>query len=128
MLAVIATIFPGHTAGSETGWPPFPFCREMILLVLSDPRLRDHLARHPRRQIISAFFPIAEVACLFLGIFVTLVPLIEWLNDSTFTLTQPWQYFWATGGLSAILDNAPTYLVFFELAAHSTTHAAGSMH
>ena len=31
-------------------------------------------------------------------------------------LTEPWQFFWATGGLSSVLDNAPTYVVFFETA------------
>ena len=31
-------------------------------------------------------------------------------------LSEPWMYFWITGGLSSVLDNAPTYLVFFKLA------------
>ena len=31
-------------------------------------------------------------------------------------INEPWQYFWITGGLSSVLDNAPTYLVFFKLA------------
>jgi len=36
-------------------------------------------------------------------------------SSITESLNQPWHFFWLTGGLSAFLDNAPTYLVFFEL-------------
>jgi Na+/H+ antiporter NhaD/arsenite permease-like protein len=64
--------------------------------------------------------PIIEVAVIFVGIFVTMVPALElvkgWGTDGTIQLTEPWQYFWATGGLSSFLDNAPTYLVFASLA------------
>lgn len=65
--------------------------------------------------------PIVEVAVLFAGIFVTMVPALELLREhgKSFGLTQPWQYFWLTGILSAFLDNAPTYLVFATLAAGS---------
>ena len=37
-------------------------------------------------------------------------------NGSRFGLTEPWQYFWMTGSLSAFLDNAPTYLTFLAIA------------
>ncbi|MCX6829292.1 MAG: sodium:proton antiporter, partial [candidate division Zixibacteria bacterium] len=40
-------------------------------------------------------------------------------------ITQPWQFFWWTGGLSSFLDNAPTYLTFFTLA-ESVTRATGN--
>ncbi len=39
-------------------------------------------------------------------------------------LTQPWEFYWATGGLSGFLDNAPTYVVFFETAS-AMTHEGG---
>src|SRR5207253_7318376 len=63
--------------------------------------------------------PIIEVAVLFLGIFVTMVPALELLKlrGRDFGITEPWQYFWLTGGLSAFLDNAPTYLAFATMAA-----------
>ena len=38
-------------------------------------------------------------------------------RGSSFNLTQPWHYFWLTGGLSSFLDNAPTYLTFATVAA-----------
>ncbi len=64
--------------------------------------------------------PIIEVAVLFLGIFVTMVPALHllegWGKDGTISIHSPWQFFWATGLLSSFLDNAPTYLVFASLA------------
>ena len=74
--------------------------------------------------------PIREVAKLFAGIFVAIIPVIAMLNaghNGTFAwllsaVTAPdgapreVAYFWFTGLMSAFLDNAPTYLLFFELA------------
>lgn len=62
---------------------------------------------------------IEEVAVLFIGIFVTMIPalLILKSHGSDLGLTHPWQYFWMTGALSSFLDNTPTYLVFFTTAA-----------
>ncbi|MBN1845001.1 MAG: sodium:proton antiporter [Sedimentisphaerales bacterium] len=61
---------------------------------------------------------IGEVAALFIGIFITMQVPVEILNAKgpTMGLDQPWQFFWATGGLSSFLDNAPTYVVFFKTA------------
>jgi len=63
--------------------------------------------------------PIVEVAVLFAGIFATMVPALEILNarGQALGLTQPWQYFWASGLLSSFLDNAPTYLTFASAAS-----------
>ncbi|MCS7032541.1 MAG: sodium:proton antiporter, partial [Phycisphaerae bacterium] len=60
--------------------------------------------------------PIREVAILFLGIFSTMVPALNWLahNADRMPLKSPSQYYWVTGMLSSGLDNAPTYLVFLE--------------
>ena len=74
--------------------------------------------------------PMREVAKLFAGIFVTIAPVITMLKAgaagpfaavvAAVTLPggepNPPMYFWATGLLSAFLDNAPTYLVFFNTA------------
>ncbi len=62
---------------------------------------------------------IVEVAVLFAGIFLTMVPALGWIaqHGDRFGVTKPWQYFWLTGGLSSVLDNAPTYLTFATLAA-----------
>ncbi len=68
--------------------------------------------------------PILEVAKLFAGIFICMVPALAILSAGkqgqlAFVVNNveyPWQYFWATGVLSSFLDNAPTYLVFFQTA------------
>jgi Na+/H+ antiporter NhaD/arsenite permease-like protein len=74
--------------------------------------------------------PMQEVAMLFAGIFITMIPMLAMLRAgsegpfaSLLSLVstsdgQPVEgaYFWLTGGLSSFLDNAPTYLVFFNLA------------
>ncbi len=64
------------------------------------------------------FGPIAEVAKLFIGIFLTMIPALAILkaNGASLGLIEPWQFFWVTGALSSFLDNAPTYLVFLTTA------------
>ncbi|MET0277664.1 MAG: sodium:proton antiporter, partial [Pseudorhodoplanes sp.] len=85
--------------------------------------------------------PIREVAILFAGIFVAIVPVLAMLQAgksgpfaallSAVTLRdgQPHEaaYFWLTGILSAFLDNAPTYLVFFELAGGKADELMGPL-
>lgn len=63
--------------------------------------------------------PIQEVAKLFIGIFITMIPALAILNarGAELGLTDPGHFFWATGALSSFLDNAPTYLVFMTTAA-----------
>jgi Na+/H+ antiporter NhaD/arsenite permease-like protein len=78
--------------------------------------------------------PIKEVASLFIGIFITMIPALALLNarGAALGLTEPWQFFWATGALSSFLDNAPTYLVFMTTAgslgaAEGLLTAAGTL-
>jgi Na+/H+ antiporter NhaD/arsenite permease-like protein len=65
-----------------------------------------------------SFTPINEVAILFAGIFVTMTPALEILNANGHKLgiSEPWHFFWVTGALSSVLDNAPTYLTFAATA------------
>jgi Na+/H+ antiporter NhaD/arsenite permease-like protein len=64
------------------------------------------------------FAPLKEVGWLFLGIFGTMIPVLEYMERSAekLGLTSETAFFWATGLLSALLDNAPTYLAFFAAA------------
>jgi Na+/H+ antiporter NhaD/arsenite permease-like protein len=85
--------------------------------------------------------PIAEVAILFAGIFVCIIPVVAMLDagkNGAFawllaTVTAPdgspndVAYFWLSGALSAFLDNAPTYLVFFELAGGDARELMGPL-
>jgi len=63
--------------------------------------------------------PIFELAILFFGIFGAMIPLLGFLalQGQFLPLTHPWQFFWAAGPISSILDNAPVYLNFCLLAA-----------
>jgi Na+/H+ antiporter NhaD/arsenite permease-like protein len=64
------------------------------------------------------FHPVTEVAVLFAGIFATMVPALAWLDQGAGRLLGdhpgPGIFYWGTGGLSAVLDNAPTYLGFLS--------------
>jgi Na+/H+ antiporter NhaD/arsenite permease-like protein len=85
--------------------------------------------------------PIAEVAILFAGIFTCIVPVLAaleagkegffaWLHDAVRDADgspNAIGYFWLTGILSAVLDNAPTYLVFFELAGGNAQELMGPL-
>ncbi len=70
------------------------------------------------------WFPIKEVAYLFAGIFMTIIPALAMLRaglegELAFIVNavrEPFHYFWVTGTLSSFLDNAPTYLTFYNLA------------
>jgi Na+/H+ antiporter NhaD/arsenite permease-like protein len=65
-----------------------------------------------------SFAPIKEVAFLFAGIFATMMPALGYLEQHgvEFGFTRPLQYYFASGSLSAVLDNAPTYVNFLQLA------------
>ena len=114
-------------AGTEVGLPQL--VRDVALLAVIGLALRLTPKRvHEANQF--SWGPMAEVAKLFVGIFVTMVPVLAMLKAGeagafgavTRAVTGddgqplPWAYFWLTGALSSCLDNAPTYLVFFNLA------------
>jgi len=62
------------------------------------------------------FHPIKEVAILFLGIFATMMPALDWLEikAATFGHPAPAFFYWGSGTLSSVLDNVPTYLSFLK--------------
>ncbi|HNI27800.1 MAG TPA: sodium:proton antiporter, partial [Leptospiraceae bacterium] len=96
--------------------PYIAFVREAVMILLivaskitSDPKLREHNK--------FTLGPIQEVAYLFIGIFITMIPALILLetNGKALGVTKPWQFFWASGAFSSVLDNAPTYLTFLSL-------------
>jgi Na+/H+ antiporter NhaD/arsenite permease-like protein len=78
-------------------------------------------SRDRRTKNVFTFAPIIEVAVLFAAIFVTMTPVLDmlnaWAQRPDFALSKPWHFFWASGALSSVLDNAPTYLAFAASAA-----------
>jgi Na+/H+ antiporter NhaD/arsenite permease-like protein len=63
-----------------------------------------------------SFGPIKEVGVIFAGIFATMMPAVDWLQAHAHLLGQPTAglFFWGSGALSSVLDNAPTYLSFLS--------------
>jgi Na+/H+ antiporter NhaD/arsenite permease-like protein len=90
--------------------------RELVIVALAGVSLwqtpRD--IRHANRATPG---PMVEVAALFFGIFLTMMPALELLRvrGGELGVREPWQFFWAAGLLSSFLDNAPTYLTFLAL-------------
>jgi len=116
-----------HLAGAEIGLPGLVRDLGLVVVAVLSVRITPE-AVHEANQF--SWDPIREVAKLFAGIFVTIVPVIALLRagpqgpfapiiaavtraDGT---PDPAMYFWASGILSTFLDNAPTYLVFFNTA------------
>lgn len=123
---VVATIVASGR-GLLNGGAPWPFGPKEVILALLAVTAWVVTKPEYRARNDFTFAPIVEVAVLFAGIFVTMAPALAILNawgagqrevlGAAFTLTQPWQFFWATGSLSSVLDNAPTYLTFSATAA-----------
>ncbi len=116
-----------NIAGTEVGLPGI--VRDIGLIIVTFVSLKiTPSSAHESNQF--GWGPMQEVAKLFAAIFLTIIPVIAMLKagvngpfgavvnavtnaDGT---PNPAMYFWATGALSSFLDNAPTYLVFFNTA------------
>ena len=72
---------------------------------------------------------IEEVAKLFIGIFITMIPALAILrvNGGNLGIDSPLKFFWATGALSGFLDNSPTYVVFLTTAGALGASGAGTV-
>ncbi|MFC1641605.1 sodium:proton antiporter [Myxococcota bacterium] len=105
-------ISQGHATVMD--WIPL---RELIMLSLAGISFAtgDRRVRFVRNEF--TWGPILEVAALFLGIFLAMVPALAYLGQVAPTLPlNEYTFFILTGVLSSVLDNAPTYATFFEMA------------
>jgi Na+/H+ antiporter NhaD/arsenite permease-like protein len=93
---------------------PF-FVRETIMLVCAFISYKYTPSDIHKRNNFS-MKPIKEVAILFAGIFISMIPALDYLNQnaSSIGLLHPGDYFWATGFLTSFLDNAPAYINFLS--------------
>jgi Na+/H+ antiporter NhaD/arsenite permease-like protein len=101
-----------------THWHAWMYLREIVQLSLVAASLYFG-SRAIRKANQFNFHAIVEVAALFIGIFVCMQPALQILALKGAALSaklDPAGFFWATGALSSFLDNAPTYLVFFQTA------------
>lgn len=94
-----------------------PYLRDGIMVVLGVLSILV-TPEEWRKANFFNFHAITEVAVLFIGIFITMIPALVLLEQRGRELgvAHPWHFFWATGSLSAFLDNTPTYLTFLSLA------------
>lgn len=111
-----------------THWHPWVYLREVVQLglvalslVLGDGAVRQRSG--------FTYHAILEVAALFLGIFVCMQPPLQILRieGPSLGLHTAAHFFWATGSLSSVLDNAPTYVVFFETARSMAASTPGDL-
>ncbi len=103
----------GHAA-----WTAYVPWREIVMVAAATAsyRLTPGSIRFGRNEFTWA--PIQEVAALFTGIFLTMIPALKYLAQVAPSLPlNKSTFFIFTGGLSSVLDNAPTYVTFFEMAA-----------
>jgi Na+/H+ antiporter NhaD/arsenite permease-like protein len=116
VILAVALLDPGKTLPG-TPWHPWVYLREAVLLGMVAISL-GWTTQAIRRDNDFDYGPILEVAALFVGIFLAMqAPLaILHVRGPSLGLATPGDFFWASGSLSAVLDNAPTYAVFFETA------------
>jgi Na+/H+ antiporter NhaD/arsenite permease-like protein len=125
-------------AGTEVGLPQIVRDLALVGVALLSLALTKRQVREANQ---FSWGPMQEVAKLFVGIFVTMVPVLAMLKAGeagafaavTRAVTAPdgtplpWAYFWFSGTLSSFLDNAPTYLVFFNLAGGDPATLMGAL-
>lgn len=101
---------------AKKAMPFFPAC-EVILFWLGTVSWTQ-TPKSLRQANKFTWEPMAEVAVLFAGIFVAMVPALALAarHGDRLGVTEPWEFFWLTGVLSSGLDNAPTYVTMGELA------------
>jgi len=127
VVLAVAFVVPGkHFPGTHFATPEF--FREMLMLILV---ITSLLITRPEVRFWNRFdyHAIVEVAALFSGIFICMQVPIEILNaqGSSLGVNSSGAFFWATGLLSSFLDNAPTYVVFFETAVGMSSENLGQI-
>jgi Na+/H+ antiporter NhaD/arsenite permease-like protein len=117
LAAIVAAVY-GAGSGLGSAGAPWPFGVQEALMLAVTALAWAATPGRIRAQNRFGFGPIVEVAVLFAGIFVTMAPALRLLNANAerFGLSEAWHFFWATGLLSSLLDNAPTYLTFAATA------------
>lgn len=96
----------------------YPNIIELIMILVAAALSFKTTKKEVREKNNFTWGAIEEVAVLFIGIFITMIPALLFLkaHGADLGLAHPWQMFWCTGLLSSFLDNTPTYLVFLTTA------------
>ena len=124
---ILSTMFINKTYIPAMGAPDAPFYLKLlrewafILIIILSVLTTKKKVRVGNN---FAWSPILEVACVFCGIFATMIPALMYLRQHPLPITEPWQFVYCTGLLSAFLDNAPTAMVFHTTATTLSDPAA----
>jgi len=107
LLMILGSVFVNHPV----------FLRETIMLAAAALSYKM-TSKQIHESNDFSFGPIKEVGFLFVGIFATMIPALEWLERyaDQLGIHSPGQFYWGSGILSSVLDNAPTYLNFLSAA------------
>jgi Na+/H+ antiporter NhaD/arsenite permease-like protein len=132
VVLAVALLDPGKPVPG-TDWHPWYYLREAVQLGLAAASLLFGSWK-VRKENVFNFLAIGEVAALFFGIFICMQAPLQILNDEGKNIVAHAEkqtgiektklFFWATGALSSVLDNAPTYVVFFETAKSLSPNSA----
>lgn len=119
LVVVLSVLFinPTYLPFMESGPVVLKFLREFVFAAVIFLSLRTTQST-VRKYNHFSWAPITEVAILFIGIFVTMVPAMMYLNLHAAELgfNRPYQFYYMTGMLSSFLDNSPTAIAFYEVA------------
>lgn len=113
-----------HLHGHDIVWEYTSMIRDVIILLAAFLSMKT-TSKTSREYNRFNWGPIEEVAKLFIGIFITMIPALAILGakGASLGIEHPAQFFWASGLLSSFLDNTPTYVVFLTTAG--ALHVAG---
>lgn len=119
------------THGEETAVATYPNLIKDLVYLIAIALSMKFTKKSLREENNFNWGAMEEVAKLFIGIFITMIPALALLkaNGASLGLHTEWQFFWSTGLLSGFLDNTPTYLVFLTTAGAlgATTGVATSI-
>lgn len=113
---LVAGVFIDPLLRRHAGFEGFPIGATFQIVVAAAAYFTARPSIHHANQF--TFAPVKEVGFLFVGIFLTMAPALEYLaaHAAGLGLESPTQFYFGTGGLSGVLDNAPTYLSFLQVA------------
>jgi Na+/H+ antiporter NhaD/arsenite permease-like protein len=129
LAGVVATVFLVGTYGARLGSLSVRAIVQIVGLVVFAALSIKTTPEEIHEANRFSWAPIREVAVVFSGVFVTMVPALAFLEEQggRLGITRPWQFFWAAGALSSVLDNAPTYLTFASLASGVADGGTGAL-
>jgi len=130
LLGIVGVVFASGTLGARlSGHSHLQTLAQVAGMLLFAALSWVTTPRAVREANRFSWAPMVEVAAIFLGVFITMIPALTFLEQrgASLGITRPAQFFWASGALSSVLDNAPTYLTFASLALGVADAGSGAL-